>query len=49
MLKWEEVVPRYRFASPPYYEEKYEDKKFEERIKNFEPQIHYLIEQKFVT
>jgi hypothetical protein len=44
MLEKEEVVPRYKFASPPYYQKKYENENFEERAQNFELQIHYLVE-----
>jgi hypothetical protein len=49
MLEREEVIPRYKYASPLYYREKYEDEKFEERARNFEPQIHYVIEQEAGT
>jgi hypothetical protein len=45
----EEVIPRYIFASLIYYWEEYEDEKLEERDRNFEPQIHYLVEQKATT
>jgi hypothetical protein len=31
MSKREEVVPRYKFASIPYYQKKCEDEKLEER------------------
>jgi hypothetical protein len=31
MSKREEVVPRYKSASPPYYQKKDEDEKLEER------------------
>ncbi len=43
-LEREEVVPRYKFASPPYYEEKHEDEELEKKAHNFEPQIHYVVE-----
>jgi hypothetical protein len=32
-LKKEEVMPRYRYASPPYYQEKHEDQELEEKLK----------------
>jgi hypothetical protein len=32
-LKRGEVMPRYRFASPPYYQEKHEDQELEEKLK----------------
>ncbi len=44
MSKREEVVPRYKFASPPYYRNGQENEEFEQRILNFEPAIHYVIE-----
>jgi hypothetical protein len=44
MLKREEVVPRYRSTSSPYYREDHENEEFEERIQNFEPSIHYVVE-----
>jgi hypothetical protein len=45
MSKKEEVVPRYRPASPPYYQEGQENEKFEQKTHNFEPLIHYVVEQ----
>jgi hypothetical protein len=45
MLEREEVVPRYRPASPPYYREGQENEEFEQRAHNFEPLIHYVVEQ----
>ncbi len=30
--KREEVVPRYKFASPPYYREDHEDEEFEKMV-----------------
>ncbi len=45
MLEREEVVPRYRLASPPYYREGQENEEFEQRAHNFEPLIHYVVEQ----
>jgi hypothetical protein len=32
-LKKEEVMPRYRYASLPYYQEKHEDQELEEKLK----------------
>jgi hypothetical protein len=49
MLKREEVVPRYKFVSPPYYRKDHENEKFEQRAHNFEPLIHYLVEQEVIT
>jgi hypothetical protein len=48
MSKREEVVLRYRSISPPYYHEEYEDEKLEGRVLNFEPQIHYVVEQETI-
>jgi hypothetical protein len=49
MLEREEVIPRYKFASLPYYRKEYEDEKLKEKNQNFEPQIHYLVEQEVAT
>jgi hypothetical protein len=43
-----EVVPRYKYVSPPYYQE-HEDEELEERAQNFEPHIHYVVEQEAIT
>jgi hypothetical protein len=48
-LEREEVVLRYKFAKPPHYKKEHEDEEFEERAQNFEPQIHYVVEQKATT
>jgi hypothetical protein len=32
MSKWEEVVPKYKFASPHYYREDHENEEFEKMI-----------------
>jgi hypothetical protein len=40
----EEIVPRYEFASPPYYRDGQENEKFEQRAQNFETPIHCVIE-----
>ncbi len=45
-LEREEVIVRYIFASPLYYQEEHENEKFEQRVQNFEPLIHYVVEQK---
>jgi hypothetical protein len=45
----EEVVPRYKYASPPYYQEEREDEKLEEIAQFFEPYIHYVVEQEVTT
>jgi hypothetical protein len=42
-LEKEEVVPRYIFASPPYYRKDHENAKFEQKAQNFEPPIHYVV------
>ncbi len=44
-----EVVLRYKFVSHRYYRKEYEDKKLEERVLNFELQIHYVVEQEATT
>ncbi len=45
----EEVEPRYKSASPPYYCDGKKDEKCEQRAYNFELSIHYVIEQEVVT
>jgi hypothetical protein len=47
--KREEVIPRYKLASPPYYQEEQEDEELEERTHNFELQMHYVVEQEATT
>ncbi len=49
MSKREEVLPRYIFASPPYYWNSQKNEKFGQKSQNFEPLIHYVIEQKVET
>jgi hypothetical protein len=49
MSEREEVVPRYRSASPPYYREDHENEEFEQRAQNFKPSIHYVVKQEVVT
>jgi hypothetical protein len=39
------VVPRYKFASFPYYQEDHEIEELEQRVPNFEPLIRYVVEQ----
>jgi hypothetical protein len=41
----EEVIPRYKSTSPPYYREENEDEKFEQIAQILEPSIHYVVEQ----
>ncbi len=48
MLEREEVVLKYKSASPPYYQEGQENEKFEQKVQNFKPSIHY-VEQKVTT
>jgi hypothetical protein len=43
-LEKEEVIPRYKSASPLYYQEDHQNAKFEQKVQNFEPQIHYVVE-----
>ncbi len=45
MSEREEVVPRYKTTSPPYYWGEHEDEKFEQRVQNFEASIHYVVER----
>ncbi len=45
MSEREEVVPRYISTSPPYYRKDHENEEFEQRAQNFEPSIHYVVEQ----
>ncbi len=45
----EKVVLRYRSTSPLYYQEGQENEEFEQRVQNFEPLIHYVVEQKAST
>jgi hypothetical protein len=47
--KREEVVPRYKNVSPPYYKKGEENENFEQRAQNFEPLIHYVVEQEVPT
>jgi hypothetical protein len=49
MSKREEVVPKYRSTSPPYYQKDHKTKEFEQRAQNFEPSIHYVVEQEAAT
>ncbi len=49
MSKREEVVPRYRSTSHFYYRDGQENKEFKQRVHNFEPMIHYVIEQEAAT
>ncbi len=46
--KKEEVVPRYKSISLAYYQEQHKDEELEERAHNFEPHIHYVVEQKAI-
>jgi hypothetical protein len=49
--RWEreEVVPRYKFVSPPYYWKDHENEKFQQIVQNFEPSICYVVEQEVAT
>jgi hypothetical protein len=44
-----EVVPRYIFASLPYYQDGKVSEEFEQGTQNFKPPICYVIEQKATT
>ncbi len=39
------MVLKYKSASPPYYQKDHENEEFEQRAQNFEPPIHYVVEQ----
>ncbi len=49
MLEKEEVVLKYRSISPLYYREGQENEEFEQITYNFEPFIHYIVEQETAT
>ncbi len=49
MLEMKEVVLRYKFASPLYYWKDHENEELEQKAQNFEPLIHYVVEQKIAT
>jgi hypothetical protein len=49
MSEREEVLRRYIFSLPPYYQNDQKNKEFEQRAQNFEPSIHYVIEQNITT
>jgi hypothetical protein len=49
MLEREEVIPRYKSISSLYYRKDHENEEFEQRVQNFEPSIHYVVEQEAVT
>ncbi len=49
MLEKEEMVLKYRSISPLYYRKGQENEKFEQIIYNFEPLIHYIVEQEIAT
>jgi len=38
-----------RSVSPPYYRKDHENEEFEQKVQNFEPPIHYVVEQKATT
>ncbi len=44
-----EIVLRYRFASPPYYQDGWVNEEFEQRAQDFEHPICYVVKQKAVT
>jgi len=47
--KREEVVPRYKSVSFPYCRNGQENEELKQRAQNFEPTIHYIIEQEVAT
>jgi hypothetical protein len=49
MSERDEVVPRYKSTSPPYYLKDHENEEFEQRVQNFEPLIHYVVEKEATT
>jgi hypothetical protein len=49
MLEREEVVPRYISTSLRYYRKDHENEEFEQKAQNFEPSIHYMVEQETIT
>jgi len=49
MLEREEVVQRYKSISSPYYRKDHENEEFEQRVQNFEPSIHNVVEQEAAT
>ncbi len=49
MSEREEIVPRYRSISPPYYRNGRENEEFEQGAQNFEPFIHYVVKQEATT
>jgi hypothetical protein len=48
-LEREEVIPRYKFVSLPYYRKDHENEEFEQRTQNFETQICYVVKQEAAT
>ncbi len=42
------MVLKYKSTSTPYYWEGQENEKFEQKAQNFEPLIHYVVEQEVI-
>jgi len=42
------MVLKYKFAPPHYYRNDQENEKFKQGVQNFEPLIHYVVEQEAV-
>jgi hypothetical protein len=49
MSEKEDVAPRYRSTSPLYYRKDHENEEFEQKAQNFEPLIHYVVEEEATT
>ncbi len=43
--KRNKIIPRHKLTSPPYYRKEHLDEELEKRVHNFEPYIHYVVEQ----
>jgi hypothetical protein len=49
MLKREEIVIRYKSTSLLYYWDGKKNEEFEQKVQNFQPLIHYVVEQEATT
>jgi hypothetical protein len=47
-LEKENIIPKCKFASFLYYRKDHENEEFEQKAQNFEPLIHYVVEQEVV-
>jgi hypothetical protein len=41
----EKVIVKYKYVSPLSYRKDHENEEFEQKAHNFEPPIHYVVEQ----